>query len=111
MTCLPNSENAYIDAAKIRDYILSTAHPIGRFKAAFFFKLGYSQDRWEQLELDIRQQHLPLDAEQIAQSEYGTKYAIKGFLKSPNGGKVLLQSIWIILEGDNIPRFVTIYPE
>jgi len=107
---MPNSENAYIDAAKIREYILSSTHPIGRFKAALFYKLGYSQEKWEQLELDIRQQHLPLDAEPITQSQYGTKYAIKGIVKTPNGGKVLLRSIWIILEGDETPRFVTIYP-
>jgi hypothetical protein len=33
---LPGSEHAVIDAAKLRDYLLSYEHPVGRFKAAFF---------------------------------------------------------------------------
>jgi hypothetical protein len=42
---LPNADRAIVDPAKVRDYLLS--HPVGRFKAAFFLSLGYSQDRWE----------------------------------------------------------------
>jgi hypothetical protein len=33
---LPNSERAIVDEAKVRDYLLSPSHPVGRFKAAFF---------------------------------------------------------------------------
>ena len=40
---LPNASRATIDAAKLRDYLLSPAHPVGRFKAPFFAALGYSQ--------------------------------------------------------------------
>jgi len=35
-------ERGVIDAAKIRDYLLSDSHPVGRFKAAFFVAMGYS---------------------------------------------------------------------
>jgi hypothetical protein len=50
---LPNSDGAEIDAAKVRDYLLSEAHPVGRFKAAFFVALGYSTDHWELLRDDL----------------------------------------------------------
>ena len=33
---LPNAELAIIDPKKIRDYLLSSVHPVGRFKAHFF---------------------------------------------------------------------------
>jgi hypothetical protein len=32
-------------------------------------------------------------------------------LKGPNGKIVIFRSIWIILEGEDIPRLITIYPE
>ena len=35
---LPNLDRAVIDPAKVRDYLLSDVHPVGRFKAAFFKK-------------------------------------------------------------------------
>ena len=40
---LPNSDRAVIEGAKLFDYLLSRAHPVGRFKARFFESLGYSQ--------------------------------------------------------------------
>jgi hypothetical protein len=40
MMKLPEAQQAVITAAKIRDYLLSTSHPIGRFKEPFFAKPG-----------------------------------------------------------------------
>ena len=48
---LPNADRATIEPSKVRDYLLSPAHPIGRFKAAVFAALGYTQDDWQH---DIR---------------------------------------------------------
>ena len=50
---LPNAAHALIEPAKVRDYLLSPAHPVGRFKAAFFVSLGYSQSDWEKLRDDL----------------------------------------------------------
>jgi hypothetical protein len=40
---IPNAERAIVEAAKVRDYLLSSTHPVGRFKAPFFARLGYGQ--------------------------------------------------------------------
>jgi hypothetical protein len=40
---LPNPDRAVVDDAKVRDYLLSPSHPVGRFKAVFFAALGFSQ--------------------------------------------------------------------
>jgi len=40
---LPNADRAVIDPAKIRDYLLAAAHPVGRFKARFFVSLATLQ--------------------------------------------------------------------
>jgi len=41
---------------------------------------------------------------------YGKKFIIEGQLECPSGEKVKVVTVWVILEGDNIPRFVTVYP-
>ena len=46
---LPNAATAVIEPSKIRDYLLSSSHPIGRFKAVVFTALGYSQEDWPRL--------------------------------------------------------------
>lgn len=81
---LPNIESALIPPEKLRDYLLSPNHPIGRYKAAFFRSLGYEQDEWEALEHDIRSL-LTGNAEEKDVTEYGTKYSILGSITEPNG--------------------------
>jgi hypothetical protein len=61
MAQIPNYERAVIDTVKLQDYVLSNSHPIGRFKAALFQQMGYTEGNWEQFAEDIRTQHLTLD--------------------------------------------------
>jgi hypothetical protein len=108
---LPHAERAIIEERKLRDYLLSPTHPVGRFKAAFFARMGYAQERWEELERDLREQHLIREAEEIGETRYGRKYRIRAPLEGPSGRKVELVSIWIIRKGETVPHFVTAYPE
>lgn len=107
---LPNASQAIIDPAKLRDYLLSPSHPVGRFKAPFFAALGYAQDRWRQLEADLRSQHLSQDSEQATTSNYGVKYQIRGMLSGAAGRSAEVVSVWIIRAGEDAPRFITAYP-
>jgi len=50
---LPNADHAFVDPAKIRDYLLAATHPVGRFKARFFVSLRYAAEQWERLRDDI----------------------------------------------------------
>ncbi len=80
---------AIVSADKLRDYLLSSAHPIGRYKSTFFRSLGYAPEQWQVLERDLR-----------------------GVLSNEaNGRSAGIVSIWIILLGEKAPRFVTAYPE
>ena len=81
---LPGAERAVIDSAKIRDYLLSPTHPVGRFKALFFVGLGYARDDWERLEADIRELALAQDAIPAEASEHGQKYEIRCRLTGPS---------------------------
>jgi hypothetical protein len=109
MARIPNYERAIIDPAKLQDYVLSHAHPIGRFKAVLFRQMGYTERNWEQFAGDIRIQHLALDAELGEKTKYGQKYIITGDIRGPSGKVMKLKSIWIILKGEDLPRLITIY--
>ena len=81
---LPNIKKARIAPEKIRDYLLSDSHPIGRYKAAVFHSLGYAASAWQTMQRDI-EQVLQQDAKEIEITEYGKKYEIRGSIHGPNG--------------------------
>ena len=107
---LPNAERAAIDAEKLRGYLLSLTHPIGRFKARFFAALGYSADDWRTLEGDLRIQHLSQDAEPGMATPHGQPYTIRAILKGPNGESAPVVSVWFVRPSIEEPHFVTAYP-
>ena len=107
---IPGFENAVIEPAKLRDYVLSEEHPVGRYKAAVFKKLGYARENWKDLEEDIRKQILPGQFEPGETTPFGKKYAVKGILTEPSGAAAPVVTVWIVKRGDEIPTFVTIYP-
>jgi hypothetical protein len=91
--------------------LLSTEHPHGRFKARVFAALGFSADRWEELESALRTQHLTQEADPGAVvSGAGKKFTIRAILSGPNGGSAVIVSVWCIRIGEAMPRFVTAYP-
>jgi len=47
---LPNSDSAYIASRKLKEYLLSESHPIGRSKAKFFRSLGFDEKNFNLLE-------------------------------------------------------------
>jgi len=107
---LPNADLAEIDPTKLRDYLLSADHPLGRFKARFFTALGFSAHRWEDLGAALRAQHLTQDAAPSPETAHGQKFTIRAILKGPTGESALVISIWFIPSGATLPRFVTAYP-
>src|SRR5471030_2789392 len=108
--CLSRVTRAEIDSEKLRGYLLSATHPVGRFKARFFAALGYSADDWQTLEADLRIQHLSQDAEPGAVTPHGQPYTIRAILKGPNGESAPLVSVWFIRSSAQEPHFVTAYP-
>jgi len=107
---LPEADAAIIPAEKLRDYVLSPTHPVGRFKAAFFAELGYRQSDWPRLEADLRAQHLPLDVEGTERTPYGVKHRVRGPLEGPSGRTADVVAIWIVRSGERAPRLVTLFP-
>jgi hypothetical protein len=107
---LPGSEHAVIDAAKLRDYLLSHEHPVGRFKAMFFETLGYSRALWPRLQNDLLELCRTAPAAEGQASQFGRKFEVRGSLEGPSGRRAEVVTIWVILVGENVPRFVTAFP-
>ncbi len=106
---LKNIEKALIPSEKLQDYLLSPSHPVGRFKSVFFRSLGYSQSESDQLEADIRKILLN-DPEKKEVTPYGKKYIIRGNITGSSKRTAEIVTVWIILNGEDFPRFVTAYP-
>ncbi len=107
---LPAAERAIIEPAKIRDYLLSASHPVGRFKAPFFASLGYTSANWRRLDEDLRDLAISGEAELGKDSPYGQTYEVRGTLRGPSGRSGEVLTVWIILFGGDVPQFVTAFP-
>ena len=106
---LPNPQCAVVDPAKVRDYLLSSEHPIGRYKATVFERAGYRRDRWEELRNDLLQAaRLPASA--AIATEFGQKLAVLAKLRTPTGLPLHVWVIWLVRNGEDFPRLVTAYP-
>jgi hypothetical protein len=98
---LPEADRAVIKPEKVRDYLLSTKHTVGRFKAAFFARLGYSRPQWQQLQGDIRG---------IAQIGTAVEGQPSGILRGPSGRQASVKTIRIFKHGEDFQTLVTVYP-
>lgn len=107
---IPSGEHAQVSDEKVRDYLLSPEHPIGRYKAAFFSALGYRRDDAIRLQEDLKAVAASGEISWEDASPYGTKYMVRGTLISPMRRKAEIVTVWIVLVSESVPRFVTAYP-
>ena len=107
---LPNALNAVVEPGKVRDYLLSPSHPVGRFKAVVFLALGYTQANWEKLRNDLLAIARAGEAVPAEPSAYGQKYEVGGKLTGPNGQVRYFKTIWLVESEKSVPRFLTAYP-
>ncbi len=107
---LPDADYSICDAAKVQDYLLSREHPVGRSKARFFESLGFTRAEWPALQSALLQLGRDGDAELAATSVFGQKYEVRGIIQGPTGETALLVTVWIILTGESVPRFITAHP-
>lgn len=108
---LPAADRAVIDPAKVRDYLLSSEHPVGRSKAPFFRALGFTHAQWPLLEQALLTLAQTNDATPSQANAFGQKYIVRGSLMGLNGRSAEIVTVWIVRLQEPGPRFVTAYPE
>jgi len=107
---LPNREKAFIQPAKLSDYLLSETHAVGRAKAKFLRLFGFDETNIDLLEQGLLTIAKTQEVTSVISSIHGTKYVVDGSLQTPVGGLISLRTVWIIDQGQNRPRFVTTIP-
>lgn len=107
---LPNAALATVEPAKVRDYLLSAQHPVGRFKAVVFASMGYHADDWMALRDDLLVLARQGNATAGRPSAHGQKFEVSGSLHGPNGRNSRITSVWMVDAFGDAPRFITAFP-
>jgi len=107
---LPFREHAFVPGAKLVDYLLSPAHPVGKSKAQFFAAFGFDAANAADLERQLITIAQTEDLHKAISSPYGEKYVVQGILRAADGRRAIIDTVWIIEPGEDRPRFVTAYP-
>ena len=106
---LPGSGRVRIDERKVRDYLLSPTHPVGRFKAQVFAALGFDATMVGAFVADIRRIAAEGEVSAVEDIEFGRKYTVPGDLRGPAGTARVL-TVWIQESGQPDVRLVTVRP-
>lgn len=107
---MPNASRAIIEESKVRGYLLSRFHPVGRFKAVLLAKAGFHGTDWAELITELRrlaEQETAVPGESTA---HGQKYIISGTLRHGTGLELAVETVWIVPAPGQPPRFVTLFP-
>ena len=99
-----------VPIGKVRDYLLNPDHRDGGPKCAFFEAHGFLRARHEVLAEALVEHFESNVPSTILEMPYGRKYIVRGMLKAADGRRPMVQTIWIVLAGDDRPIFVTAVP-
>lgn len=107
---LPDRYKLVVPRRKLTQYLLSRTHRVGKHKAAFFERRGFSTARWQELESALRSQAARHDVAKVEDSPFGTRYVIDGIIATPSGSDARIRSVWFVASGENVAQLVTAYP-
>src|SRR5438132_14065202 len=80
---LPSADRVQIDDRKIREYLLSRTHAVGRFKARFFAAVGFDETTATAFVAEIRRIAESGEVEETEEIEFGRKYNLPASDSSP----------------------------
>jgi hypothetical protein len=106
---LPNADRVRIDERKVRGYLLSPSHPVGRFKARVFAALGFGESTAAPFMAELRRIAVAGEVAEVQDTAFGRKYTVPGDLTGPAGSATVL-TVWIQELGHEDVRLVTVRP-
>ena len=74
---IPNNNLSFIADKKIRDYLLSDIHEIGKHKADFFKRFGFDISDIDTFKGSLIQHSIDREIEKTKESDFGIKYELK----------------------------------
>lgn len=106
---VPKADQVRIDERKVRGYLLSSTHPVGRFKARVFAALGFDETNVDAFVSEVRRIAAAGEVSNVEDTEFGRKYTVPGELKGRAGSAEVL-TVWIQETGSTDVRLVTVRP-
>jgi hypothetical protein len=106
---VPRADQVRVDEQKVRAYLLSSTHPVGRFKARVFAALGFDETTADAFVAEVRRIAAVGEVSDVEDTEFGRKYTVPGDLKGP-AGSVQVFTVWIQETGHADVRLVTVRP-
>lgn len=107
---LPNAEHAIIPSDKLTDYLLSKSHLIGRWKARFFFSIGFREEKADELQDALMNVAKNGEVKSTITTDFGVKYVVEGVILGPSGRRAGIRTVWVVETGQDRPRLITAYP-
>jgi hypothetical protein len=107
---LPGRDDVVVTREKVRRYLLSSTHPVGRYKARWLSAFGFDVASWQTLVAALERHAAACDVAVVERTPFGARYVLEGPLMTPDGRNPLARSVWFIERGSKRPRFVTLYP-
>jgi hypothetical protein len=104
---VPRADRVQIDDRKIREYLLSRTHPVGRFKARFFAAIGFDETTATAFVAELRRIAESDEVDETEDMEFGRKYTVPGELRGPTGVAPVV-TVWIQEHGHEDVRLVTV---
>ena len=106
---LPGADQVRIDEQKVRGYLLSRTHPVGRFKARVFAAVGLDESSIQAFVSELHRIAAGGEVAEVEDTGFGRKYTVPGELKGP-AGSVQVLTVWIQEAGQTEVRLVTVRP-
>lgn len=104
---LPNGDRAELDLRKLTDYCLNPDHPRGRHKARVFRDaLRVEQTDAAELRNILLQAARDEAAVRSARDGWGDRWQVDVAITRQNR-RAVVRTIWIVRNGDEVPRFLT----
>ena len=107
---LPNADLAIIEDRKITQYLLSSIHPAGAPKAAFFGSFGFKASDWQRLRDELLLHARLHDVTAKTVTPFGVSFEVEGPLTSPDSRNPWVLVVWFVRSGEQVPRLVTAVP-
>lgn len=110
---IPDRGKAIVSDKKLTDYLLNPRHPDGQSKAWFLSRFGYLITNYLELKQAILEIARTGDVTNVEdRSPFGTRFTIKGILRTPDGRNPMVITGWFIEADDDTKmlKFVTLVP-
>ena len=107
---VPHAHRARVDKEKITGYLLSLANPMGKSKARFFLRFGFTAEKWQDFAIALRSHAATCKVVKVSETKWGSRYSVEGVINTPDKQNPRVVTVWQIGLEDDRPRLITAFP-